>query len=192
MATNYYTKQLVKTEHQNDLWEAYNQCPEEDVHQDWNLWYLKKRQMKQSYWKQWKSIHDIDRYMFRKYNARTHVHYFLKYIPDSYTRVHQDNKNTVTKTVITLLEESPDLVGGDTLVFDRHYQKPMVEGAIFKGKNADDLDLVPVAVKNDQYQSLIYDWNVQHGVTRVFSGHRIVLVSWYVSGQDLKINKYKH
>ena len=182
MPTNYYTKQLVKEENREDLWQAYENCLEEEVHQDWNLWYLKKRQMKQSYWKQWQSIHDIDRYMFREHNARTAVHYFLKYVPDSYTRMHQDNKDTVTKTVITFVEESPDLVGGDTLVFDQHYSKPLIEGAINKGKTAKSLDLVPVTVKTGQYQSLIYDWNVQHGVTRVFSGHRIVLVSWYVSG----------
>lgn len=180
MYSNFYTREIVKEENQQSLWDAYNGTAPEWCHQDWNLFNLEKRQMKAAYWKQHEAIHDIDRYMFRKYQCRTHVHYFLKYVPDSFTRVHQDNKDTVTKTVITFLDHSPDLVGGDTLVFDKQYDSEPPEGSVVKGKDVHSRDVVPTAIKAPNYTSLIYNWNVPHGVTRVNEGHRIVLVSWYV------------
>ncbi len=177
---NYYTKEIVAEENRASIWDAYNGVEPAWSHQDWNLFHLEKRTMGQSYWKKWQGIHDIDRYMWRKYQVRTHVHYFLKYVPNSFTRLHQDNKETVAKTVITFVDQSEDLLGGDTLIFDKHYNQPPPLGSVSKGKDSNRVDVIPTTIKVPNFTSLVYDWNVPHGVTRVFEGHRIVLVSWYV------------
>lgn len=180
MSSSFYTTNIVDDNNHQSLWDAYDNCPMEWKHQDWNLFNLEKRSMGQSYWKKFDAIHDIDRYMWRNYHVRTHVHYFLKYVPNSSTRIHQDNKDTVTKTVITFLDQSEDLVGGDTLVLDRYIDHPAPPNSTIKGRDLSGQSVIPTVIKVPDYSSLVYDWNVPHGVTRVTQGHRIVLVSWYV------------
>ena len=112
---------------------------------------------------------------------KQHSHYFLKYVPYSFARVHQDNKRVVTKTIITFLETSDDLVGGDTLIYDRHYDLPTPNNSVVRQSGSSHRhDIVPVILPVKSGDSLIYNYNISHGVSQVLQGHRIVLVSWYV------------
>jgi len=110
--------------------------------------------------------------------------YFLKYPKYSWTRAHVDNPNKVKNTLITMIDESPDLVGGETLVWDKFYALPVKDGEIVRGSGGvealhkkDDLICTPRLKSGD---TLIYGPVVKHGVSQVESGYRIVLVTWYI------------
>tara|TARA_Y100001951_G_C11098147_1_gene160492 strand:- start:32 stop:478 length:447 start_codon:yes stop_codon:yes gene_type:complete len=80
-------------------------------------------------------------------------HYFLNYVENSFARIHNDV--TGNQTFVTLLEQSNNLSGGQTLTGDLQY-----------------IDL-------KVGQTLIYDHDFKHGVARVNRGNRKVFVVWY-------------
>lgn len=93
--------------------------------------------------------------------------YFLRYTAGSFACMHQDNPKEIKKTVITLIHRSDDIVGGDAVLMGR-------------GKVSDTVILkFPVIPVQEVGSSLIYNNNVIHGVSKVESGERIVLVTWF-------------
>lgn len=91
-------------------------------------------------------------------NRKVRNHYILKYNVGSYTKIHQDNEYSAKKTIVTLLNKSHDLDGGECIFYD---------------------DNVPHVVNLNVGESIIYDQNMFHGVGIVRKGHRTVCVSWY-------------
>jgi len=106
--------------------------------------------------------------------------YFLNYSRGSFTSLHKDT-DKVQVTVITLIDISENLDGGDVLVM-----KPLSNRDI-KGEtrakpsflNPVKEEIVPEVWRLDLGESLIYTGYVKHGVTRVKKGNRLVLVSWF-------------
>lgn len=118
-----------------------------------------------------------------RHNKTLDACYFLKYPKYSFTRSHVDNPNKVQKTLITMIEESPDLIGGETLVWDRYYALPVKEGHHVRGTDGvqalHKVDEIICSPKLKPGETLIYDAMTKHAVTQVEQGHRIVLVTWY-------------
>lgn len=108
--------------------------------------------------------------------------YFLKYRKGSFTRMHHDNNTDLT--IVTLLDEK-DLVGGYSLVAEtyEHRIRPAEQYCARNGGEKDHppygqqivLDVLPVKVG----ESLVYGPDLKHGVSKVYEGERLVLVSWF-------------
>ena len=112
--------------------------------------------------------------------------YFLRYIPGSFTRMHEDNNTKLT--IVTLLEEK-DLVGGHAIVKDKYKHRPRPSELECRRSSVEEesppydkniiLDVIPM--KNGD--SLIYGADQSHAVSKVHEGSRLVLVTWF-NGQD--------
>lgn len=147
------------------------------AHQDYNLFNVEKTIVKSEHWN-CRALQNIRK---GAPDMALASHYFLKYGEGSFTRVHTDNYEIVTKTIITFLS-SDGLVGGDTLVFDKYMQRS--RRSTHYAKRGDKRapvgkDIIPVTVRAMDGESLIYNASVSHGVTQVESGTRLVLVSWF-------------
>ena len=147
------------------------------AHQDYNLFNVEKTYIGVEHWK-CRALQNIHK---AAPDMQVVGHYFVKYSEGSFCRLHTDNSEIITKTIITFIS-SENLVGGDTLVFDKYRQKsrPVTHYA----KRVEDQapvgeDIIPVSIHAKNGESLIYDPVVLHGVTQVHAGERIVLVSWY-------------
>lgn len=97
-------------------------------------------------------------------------HYFVEYATGSWTNIHYDYEGGAS--VVTLLEAN-GLVGGETILVEHGEKKE---------------DLIPTVPKFSVGQSLICSSQTLHGVSRIFSGTRLVLVSWY--GDKNTRNRY--
>jgi predicted 2-oxoglutarate/Fe(II)-dependent dioxygenase YbiX len=177
---NFYKRKILNAEQLQSAWDLYNNLPVNYAQQDYSLFYVEKLNVDSKNKKENAATVSIDRYMKDRYGYTNQTHYFLKYVPYSWTRVHTDNVSRVTKTVITLIEEK-DLIGGETLVWDKHYDLPAIEGSyIQRTGSVHRKSEIPCTPKLKPGESLIYDNATRHGVSQVEQGHRIVLVSWYV------------
>jgi len=177
----FYKRNILTKEQLQSAWDLYHEIPIKYAHQDYSLFNVEKRNANSSQKKTNPALISIDKYMKDRYGYDNQSHYFLKYVPYSWTRVHTDNINTVTKTVITLLEESNDLIGGETLVWDKHYDLPTPKGSyVQRTGSVHRKQEVPCTPKLNSGESLVYDNGTRHGVSLVERGHRIVLVSWYI------------
>ena len=111
--------------------------------------------------------------------------YFLKYPPGSFTKVHRDYTSDLT--MVTLLE-SKDLVGGCSIVNARweqnagrpsHMEAIREENRHFYGES-----IVPDVIDINDGETLCYGSDLQHGVSKVYEGHRIVLVTWWSNSRS--------
>ena len=175
-----YTVTTIFTKDQiNELWDLYHETPVEYAYQDYNLFNVEKRILRPSVYKKYGAMKHLDDMMYKQ-GLKTHSHYFLKYPPNSFTRLHQDNKSSSTKTVVTFLE-THNLKGGETIVLEKHFDLPQPENTYCKRtRSVHGESVVPVILPSESGSSLIYNWNITHGVGYVHQGHRIVLISWYV------------
>jgi predicted 2-oxoglutarate/Fe(II)-dependent dioxygenase YbiX len=179
VAHSYDIKTLLSEEEVANLWEVYDQTPVECFRQDYQLFNIEKRQVR-SPARQNSCLKALDAYMLKEHGLSCNVHYFLKYAKNSFTRMHCDNVKVVKKTIITFMETS-NLIGGHTIVHDLHYDlPPNKDQGIRRTGSSHRNSVVPCVLPDVTGTSLIYDWSTNHGVSKVFEGHRIVLVSWYV------------
>lgn len=176
---NFKIEKILSDEEMQSLWDLYRKSRHEPIHQFYNLFNLDRYNPKSEDIRANSGIQRLDSYAAKR-GLKLYSHYFLKYVPYSFTRLHEDNNKIVEKTIITFLESSDDLVGGDTLVMDRHYELPNDENTTRKGPNNHRGNIVPVVAPSQNGNSLVYNHDVLHGVSQVRQGHRIVLVSWYV------------
>ena len=110
--------------------------------------------------------------------------YFLKYPPGSFTKVHTDNTSDIT--LVTLLE-SKDLVGGCSIVNARYTKsgRPShMEAVRENGKEFYGDAIIPDVVDINDGETLCYGPDLQHGVSKVYEGHRIVLVTWWSNSRS--------
>lgn len=120
-----------------------------------------------------------------KYQLTTY--YFLRYLPGSYTTPHRDDGDASTGfTSVTLIDEV-NLKGGESLLYER-IEKPDFKKYFddnFKGPKQwewDDPFRIPVVVQDYKVgDTLIYNQNMKHGVAKVLSGERLVLIAWFKS-----------
>ena len=174
---NFAIKKILSDEDMKSLWEVYHDSVHEFAHQDYSLHHVWKAQVNSKHMKE-SPFRTLDAY-YAKMGYNPFAKYFLKYVEWSWARPHHDNIGTPTKTAITLLEEQ-DLEGGETLVWDKHYDLPKPEGAYVKrGGSIHRQDEIVCTPRLQPGESLLYDDNIRHGVAQVRGGHRIVLVTWY-------------
>ena len=162
----------------DSLGEVYQSIKVESLRQDYQLFNIEKRRVNSR--ANSPGITALDDYMLKKHNLVSNTHYFLKYSKHSFTRIHADNKDVVKKTIITFID-SHNLVGGNTIVYDKHYDlPPNKDQNMRRTGSSHHKNVVPCVLPDIVGSSLIYDWSTPHGVSKVYDGHRIVLVSWYV------------
>ena len=108
--------------------------------------------------------------------------YFLKYRKGSFTRLHHDHSTDLT--IVTLLDDK-DLVGGHSIVMAMYDARSRpADQTCVRSEGEEDRppygheiipDILPVKVG----ESLVYGPDLKHGVSKVYEGERLVLVSWY-------------
>lgn len=107
--------------------------------------------------------------------------YFLRYKEGSFTRLHHDNDTDLT--IVTLLDDK-DLVGGHSIVMGTYDARSRpADQTCNRGSEENHPpygheiipDILPVKVG----ESLCYGSDLKHGVSMVYGGERLVLVSWY-------------
>lgn len=87
--------------------------------------------------------------------------YFLEYTPGSFTHIHRDYLGGIS--IVTLIENN-NLVGGQNIFYVKKEEHP---------------EVCPVVLNLSVGDSVIYKTELLHGVSEVFSGSRLVLVSWF-------------
>lgn len=160
-----------------DLWKVYHATGMKKAHQDYSLHHVEKRVLKKE-----QIEAECFKNMLDHYHSIGYAHlssYFLLYPKYSWTRPHHDDIGHHTQTCITLLEEK-DLEGGETLVWDTHYDLPTPEDSyVVKTGSVHRKNEIVCTPTLEPGESLSYGDNVKHGVAQVRAGHRIVLVSWF-------------
>lgn len=170
----YKVENIISEEDRVELIKLYNSMPSTKASQDYNLFTVDKRRLFNDNLKH-KALKKLDEYADRP----TYSHYFVMYEEGSFTRMHSDNDEDVTLTVVTLLD-SIDLIGGETIVHLPHDYKGRDKNQYRKGKIPfKDQRVMPKVVQVDKGQSMVYDRSLLHGVAQVEQGKRLVLVSWY-------------
>tara|TARA_Y100000389_G_scaffold92172_1_gene88760 strand:+ start:324 stop:857 length:534 start_codon:yes stop_codon:yes gene_type:complete len=99
----------------------------------------------------------------RKY--KTNSAKFIDYVKDSYCKGHADNPEASHLSVIVMIDISDDLIGGE---------------AYFAKDRAATTTHKMIAGPLSSGDCLMYGYNVHHGVEKVFSGRRLVLVLWLI------------
>lgn len=180
MAKKYYVDKIFNSEEIADLLSLFNSLSKEFAHQDYNLFDIEKRSIPHKYYKEHSSLLKLNDYFS---DLTPHTHYFLKYTSEAFTRMHTDNDSIIKQTCVTVIE-TKDLVGGDTLMLDTYTKNKRPRNKYAKRVKREThgpigKDVIPVIVKHNDGDSVIYDPKTNHGVTQVEQGHRIVLVSWF-------------
>lgn len=124
------------------------------------------------------------------------ANYFLYYGPGSFTMPHTDSPLRVTKTAITLIDKSADLIGGDIIVsrrvkqFTGNIHIPTDEDIKRKNEPVFVMNNVTAmnVIKQDVGETVWYPAQMKHGVSQVEQGYRLVLISWY-KNEDNKVQK---
>jgi len=109
--------------------------------------------------------------------------YFLRYIPGSFTRLHEDNSTETT--IVTLLDDK-DLVGGNAVVREAYNPRGSrpAEQTCHRTNQENEhppygqqivLDVLPM----ERGDSLVYGRELTHGVSKVYEGERLVLITWF-------------
>lgn len=168
---NIYTTQQIQ-----DCIDIYNTLPANPMMQSYNLFHVDRRTS--SHNPVYQSINNFMMSNHPNLNLKPLEPYYVMYESESFTAMHYDIKSTLT--CVTLLEDK-DLVGGETLVYNLYEPKDM-EDAGMEGQEhiVPDNHITPEIVNWQSGQTLIYGQNLPHGVCKVVSGHRLVLVQWFV------------
>lgn len=175
--TGYIQDQILSQEEIKEAKELADSLKFNHVYQMYNLFDLERA-----------DISDPEQYQFGKtlkeYSKLGHTigFYFLRYIPGSFTRMHEDNNTDLT--IVTLLDDK-NLVGGHSLVKDRYIGRERPNNQICSRATHEEknppygqkiiMDVLPMKVGD----SLVYGADLSHGVSKVYEGSRLVLVSWY-------------
>lgn len=93
-------------------------------------------------------------------NLRIRAFYMLEYYKDSFAQTHTDNDSNATS--VTLIDTSQDLIGGNTILQDVIKEKKCI-----------------LSLPSKLGETFIYNGSIVHGVSKVLSGRRRVLIMWY-------------
>lgn len=179
-----YTKEsLLSPEEIQEALDLYHQTPMEKYWQFYNLYKVERRDVHA------KDLMDAGFMKTLHKRARTECPlssiYFLKYPPGSFTKVHGDHGSDIT--IVTLLE-SKDLVGGHSIAMGTYDEdsRPQDWHAVRdeKGYNGYGQDIITDVIDLKDGESLCYGPHLQHGVSKVYQGHRIVLVTWWSNKKE--------
>jgi len=172
----YKLENIISEEHRQQLLTVYNSLRPELAHQDYNLFDVDKRHptREQAQLDCFKVIDD-----YASNHKQTFRHYFLNYTEEGFTKFHTDNDDAVGLTIVTFIDKSDDLVGGEALAQLPYTKRSRPANKYRKGDAPIDKRVIPKVINMDVGQSLIYDKSLMHGVGQVERGNRLVLISWY-------------
>lgn len=147
----------------------------------YNLFYLEKREIRnihnEDWWKAFKAK------LEKSIGLETYSHYFLEYVEGSFTRAHSDNADDIGGTIVTLVDTSDNLDGGEALGYLPHFKKDIGEFDLNRYRDNDHEDtgnhIIPVVIKQQVGESIMYGPEFQHAVSQVITGRRRVLISWF-------------
>ena len=147
---------------------------EEKIKQFYNLFYCYRRDIPRD-----------SRIKLEGLDNPIHSQYFLRYEEGSFTRRHTDNESEVGETAITLIDNK-NLEDGDIIIYEPHFKDTKWEvtkdnGMInfYKEDYVPGDQIVPVVVKQDVGETILYSHATMHSVSKVTKGTRTVLVTWY-------------
>lgn len=183
MVGGYIKERILSDDEVKEALEVYESLPSEFWHQNYNLFDVERRDIPTP--RQYDFYKTLLKYSKLGYDKGA---YFLKYEKDSFTRLHTDNNSDLT--IVTLLE-SKDLVGGESLVRAEYKLKNRPVGNLV-ARHEHERDSPPYGqeiimdvVDVDDGESLVYGPELTHGVSKVYDGHRIVLITWF-SKKEIK------
>ena len=170
----YKVENIISEDDRVELIKLYNSIPSTKASQDYNLFTVDKRRISNEQLKD-DMFGKLDQYADRP----VYSHYFVMYEEGAFTRMHTDNDEDVTLTIVTLLD-SQDLIGGETIVSLPFEYKGREVNEYRKGDvPTKENRIIPKVVNVDKGQSMVYNKSLLHGVAQVEKGKRLVLVSWY-------------
>ena len=172
----YKVENIISDTHRKQLIDVYNSLPSELAHQDYNLFDVDKRHPEKSQ-VEMECFGLIDQYAYNY--EKTFRHYFLDYTEESFTKFHSDNDDAVGLTIVTFLDASDDLVGGQAMAMLPYEKRGRPENKYRKGDAPIGERCIPKVIDMHVGQSLVYDKHLIHGVGQVERGNRLVLISWY-------------
>ncbi len=162
----------------SDLVHLFDSLDKNMAHQDYNLFDVDKRLLR-SWQRNLPAFDKLEKAAGS--DKKLYSHYFLDYLPESFTRSHTDNVDDVILTMVTVLDET-DLVGGETIVHVP-YEKRARPADRYVKRDGDNhplgQEIIPKIVPVKRGQTMTYDHALNHGVCQVDKGRRLVLVSWY-------------
>jgi len=110
--------------------------------------------------------------------------YFQMYYPGAFNVLHKDNISKDGVTIVTLLDIADDIIGGDPFIF--------LEGKEVANNNSIDTGQriygfsfayedcnIPFSAPQTIGTSMIYLSDLEHGVSYLYQGYRLVLVTWF-------------
>ena len=174
---NYSLQNIYTSQDIQDCIDIYHTLPANPMIQSYNLFHVDRRTSSHN-----PAYHSLNNFISSNYpelSLKPAEPYYVMYEAESFTSMHYDIKSTIT--CVTLLEDK-DLVGGETIVHSFYEPKDMVNAGMEGNDLIDPIsdNNTPEIVKWQPGQTLIYGPNLPHGVGKVISGHRLVLVQWYV------------
>ena len=172
---------IVNILNQDDIAELknlYNSLPANPMVQSHNLFHVDKRSCGADYHpvtaKVKEFIQSSHNTILKAVNP-----YFVMYESEAFTQLHTDFNTTMT--CVTLVSDN-DLVGGETLIMENYEPKDMPNAGIDGDDKIFPNMSTPCIVNLKPGDTLIYGPSLPHGVAKVISGSRLVLVQWFVSG----------
>lgn len=180
LASNYSIERIFNEKDILELNKLYDQCENEKVKRLHNLFYLDYRSIPSEKGKAFRGK------LEKRFGLNCDRLYFLNYFEGSFTRRHADVGEQSQRTVITLIEKSDDLKGGETIVYNTHYKRDNFEFDVNRYGRKDERDdeqgahIIPHVVDLEVGQSVIYDALTLHEVAEVVRGNRKVLVGWLI------------
>ena len=177
-----YTKEtLLSPDEVQEALKLYESLPMQKYWQYYNLFKVERRDIPQEHSSAgfMKTLHKRARTINQIASG-----YFLKYPVGSFTKIHCDNNSDIT--LVTLLE-SKDLVGGYSLAvgkFDEDSRPHGWEAVRDNGYNGYGDEIITDVIDIKDGETLCYGCDLQHGVSKVYRGHRIVLVTWWSNSRN--------
>ena len=173
---DYKIENIITTEQRHKLLDVYHSLKPELAHQDYNLFDVDKRHPS-------KEQSELDCFApldeHAKEYRKTFRHCFLNYGPESFTKFHTDNDEVVGLTIVTFLDKSDDLIGGEPLVQLPYEKRSRPSTHYRKGESPLGQKVIPKVLHMEVGESLVYGQHLMHGVGQVERGNRLVLISWY-------------
>ncbi len=178
-----YTKEtLLSPEEVQDALELYESLPMQKYWQYYNLFKVERTDIPDKY-----SNTGFMKTLHKRARTKEQIAagYFLKYPVGSFPKIHSDVNSDIT--LVTLLE-SKDLVGGYSLTVGTYDEnsRPQDWEAIRdeNGYNGYGDEIITDVVDIKDGETLCYGPHLQHGVSKVYKGHRIVLVTWWSNSRS--------
>ncbi len=169
----------------NILNQIYDQLPLSVVKRYYNLFYLNKKDIVSSKFNN--ELKEKWEYINNKISLISDLApyslYFLEYKQNSFCRTHTDNNKDVGLTAVTLIKKSDDLIGGEAIGYLPHWKSKLEHFDINRYEADDECNdgqsVIPVVIKQDVGQTLIYPHNFRHSVSLVEQGTRRVFICWF-------------